>query len=120
MKLLNWGAVVAASLTFVAGMGSKSKTVSNVDEPKVLPESTRASAPSAVNTPVQLIENTAEDNKKIDDDLNAPAPVAETKPVVAKTPQNAKASVSQKKAASAKKIKAKTSKKSSKPTKKKS
>lgn len=119
MKLLNLGIVFAASLTLVAGMGSKSKTVTTVEEPKVLPESTRASASSAVNTPVHLIENTAEDNKKIDDALNTPAPAVETKPAVAKTLQKAKVPAEKKKGAPTKKSNAKPSKKSSKSTKKK-
>ena len=68
MKLFNVTVALAFSLTLAAGMGSKSKPETPVDAPKVLPESTRASAP--MNTPVKLIENTTEDNQKVDKDLD--------------------------------------------------
>lgn len=114
MKLLNIGMMVAFSLTLVAGMGSKSKPAPVVEEPKVLPESTRVSTPAAVNTPVQLIENTAEENKKVDEALNTPAPDSTDK-VKVKAPKKAKAPVTKKKkATAAPKSKAKTSKKTTK------
>jgi hypothetical protein len=96
MKLLNLGFVVATSLTLVAGMGSKSKPATVKEEPKVLPESTRVSAPAAVNTPVQLIENTAEENKKVDEALNSPTPESTDK-VKVKAPKKSKAQAAKKK-----------------------
>jgi Skp family chaperone for outer membrane proteins len=68
MKIFNLTVALAFSLTLVAGMGSKSKPATTIDEPKVLPESTRASAPQQV--PVELIENTAEDNHQVEKDLD--------------------------------------------------
>lgn len=68
MKLFNLTIALAFSLTLAAGMGSKSKPATPVDEPKVLPESTRPSAP--LNEPVELIENTAEDDQKVEKDLD--------------------------------------------------
>lgn len=66
-------------LTSIAAMGSKCKPATEVKEPKVLPESTAASAISstvvvpavATNTPVKLIENTTEDNQKVHKELPA-------------------------------------------------
>lgn len=72
MKLLNVMIALAFSLTLAVGMGSKSKPETPVETPKVLPESTRVSAP--MNTPVALIENTVEDNQKIEKDLGKPTP----------------------------------------------
>ena len=43
-----------------------------VEEHKILPESTRASAPIVDNAPVKLIENTAEENKKVEEELPLP------------------------------------------------
>jgi hypothetical protein len=115
MKLLNLGFVVATSLTLVAGMGSKSQPARVVEEPKVLPESTRASAPSSVNIPVQLIENTAEENKKVDEALNTTEPVLESKPAVTNASKKAKTpAAKKKKTAPAEKSKVKTSKKTTK------
>lgn len=114
MKLLNIGFVVAASLTLVSGMGSKSKTTPRVEELNVLPESIPVSAPAAVNTPVQLIENTAEENKKIDEALNTLPSVTARKPAVTNATKKAKVPVAKKK-----KVSAKTSKKTSPPAKKK-
>lgn len=75
MKLFSMTAVLAFSLTLAVGMGSKSKPAIPTEEPKVLPESTRVSAP--INTPVELIENTVEDNQKIEKDLGKPIPQPE-------------------------------------------
>ncbi len=68
MKIFNMTLALAFSLTLAAGMGAKSKPVTPIDEPKVLPESTRASAP--MNAPVALIENTVEDNQKVEKGLD--------------------------------------------------
>jgi hypothetical protein len=109
MKLLNIGMMFAFSLTFVAGMGTKSKPAPVVEEPKVLPESTRVSAPAAVNTPVQLIENTAEENKKVDEALNTPTSDSTDK-VKAQAPKKSKAPAAKKKKAAAPKSKSKPKK----------
>lgn len=70
----------------LAAMGSKSKPATEVREPKVLPESTKASAPScppetsktstttpaATNTQaVKLIENTSDANQKVHDEMTS-------------------------------------------------
>jgi hypothetical protein len=99
-------------LTPLAAMGSKSKPATEVSGPKVLPESTpataptadhvQASAPSSTNTPVKLIENTADSNQKVHDALPG---VDES----AKTAQNTKGGESKAKKSS-KKAKKKSSK----------
>lgn len=68
MKLFNLTLALAFSLTLAAGMGSKSKPATPMEDPKVLLESTRASAPD--HSSVELIENTAEDNQKVEKDLD--------------------------------------------------
>ena len=68
MKLFNLTIALAFSLTLAAGMGSKSKPATSIEEPKVLPESTRASAPE--HDKVELIENTTEDNHQVEKDLD--------------------------------------------------
>jgi|GEM_PF-2991468 len=71
MKLLMTSVALFLSLSFVEGMGCKSKDIPE-KEVKVLPESTKASAPASElkSVPIKLIENTAEDNKKVDEKLN--------------------------------------------------
>lgn len=110
MKILNVGFVCAFSLTLVAGMGSKSKHSTAVEEPKVLPESTRASSPAAVTAPVRLIENTAEENKKVDDALKTSAPVTDNTSSVVKATKKVKAKIPAKKKKSAPAPKAKSKK----------
>jgi hypothetical protein len=72
----------------LAAMGSKSKPAVEVREPKVFPESTPASAPcppeptkaSTTDTkPEKLIENTADANQKLHDEMTAPTAAAATK-----------------------------------------
>lgn len=112
MKLLMTSIVLMLSVSFVEGMGCKSKDAST-SEPKVLPESTKASAPAPVlqSAPIKLIENTEEDNKKIDEKLNE-APV---KTESAVPPQKISKQKNKKKAKAQKKseVKAKKQKKKS-------
>lgn len=72
MKLVTTAIFTVLSFSFVQGMGCKSKDTPQQVTPKVLPESTKASAPVVVpeNTPVKLIENTEEENRKVDEKLN--------------------------------------------------
>jgi hypothetical protein len=110
----------------LSAMESKSKPALEVSKPKVLPESTRASAPvadvipvstpSSNNTPVKLIDNSKEDNQKVHDGLPAAgteaAPKAEPKSKVSKkTKKSSKKKVSKAKKTSGKKQKKKTKQK---------
>lgn len=111
MKLFNLTIALAFSLTLAAGMGSKSKPGTPMEEPKVLPESTRASAPD--HSSVELIENTPEDNKKVEKDLDKPTAHSDDS-VVSKKPAKAKAAKKSKTPAAKKKPAAKSSAKTSK------
>jgi hypothetical protein len=66
MKLFNLTLALAFSITLAVGMGSKSKPSTPIEAQKVLPESTRASD----HDPVELIEDAAEDNQKVEQHLD--------------------------------------------------
>jgi ribosomal protein S13 len=68
MKLFNLTLALAFSLTLAVGMGSKSKPATPIEAQKVLAESTRASDHEL--DPIELIENAAEDNQKVEQDLD--------------------------------------------------